>query len=57
MAGRASGTAQGEQQIVPVMICGSAAWHLTVATAFVCPDKVCTLALVLTSQICKVKLA
>lgn len=42
-----------EKQIIPVIICGSAAWHLTVATAFVCPDKVCTLALVLTSQICK----
>lgn len=39
--------------ILPVIICGSAAWHLTVATAFVCPDNVCTLALVLTSQIYK----
>ena len=39
--------------IIPVIICGSAAWHLTVATALVCPDNVCTLALVLTSQIYK----
>lgn len=37
--------------IIPVIICGSAAWHFTVATAFVCPDNVCTLAFVLTSQI------
>lgn len=37
--------------IIPVIICGSAAWHFTVATAFVCPDSVCTLAFVLTSQI------
>lgn len=36
---------------IPVIICGSAAWHFTVATAFVCPDSVCTLAFVLTSQI------
>jgi len=38
---------------IPVIICGSAAWHFTVATAFVCPDSVCTLAFVLTSQICE----
>lgn len=39
---------------IPVIICGSAAWHFTVATAFVCPDSVCTLAFVLTSQIYEV---
>lgn len=36
---------------LPVTTCGSAAWHFTVATAFVCPESVCTLAFVLTSQI------
>ena len=42
-----------KELLIPVIICGSAAWHLTVATALVCPDNVCTLALVLTSQIYK----
>lgn len=37
---------------LPVMICGSAAWHLTVATVLVWPDSVCTLALVLMSHTC-----
>lgn len=34
------------------MICGSAAWHLTVATVLVWPVSVCTLAFVLMSHTC-----
>lgn len=37
---------------LPVTICGSAAWHLTVATVLVWPVSVCTLALVLMSHTC-----
>lgn len=37
-------------QTLPVMICGSAFWHFTVATVLVWPVSVWTLALVLISQ-------
>lgn len=37
---------------LPVMTCGSAAWHLTVATVLVWPVSVCTLAFVLMSHTC-----
>lgn len=38
---------------LPVMTCGSAAWHLTVATVLVWPVSVCTFAFVLMSHTCK----
>lgn len=37
---------------LPVMICGSAAWHLTVATVLVWPVSVCALAFDLMSHTC-----
>lgn len=47
-----NGDTQGFVWYLPVMICGSAAWHLTVATVLVWPVSVCTFAFVLMSHTC-----